>query len=149
MERTGGISIIGGEEEIDKGDGVGKSGPLGGGVCSGSQSSACSVGKKRQEVHLGVATLDGRVLGEEEREVRVAVLVREGELMMCGKWVCEWEEWTEGRRRRGGVSYSPPGWTWHVSTPTQLSRSLLQPNTLSIGSETCVPSENLSGARSS
>ena len=46
----GGISIAGGGEDvttgedIDKGDGVGNSGPLGGGVCSGSQSSACSVG---------------------------------------------------------------------------------------------------------
>ena len=41
-ERTGGISIVdGGEdvtigEEIDRGDGVGKAGPLGSGVCSGS-----------------------------------------------------------------------------------------------------------------
>ena len=45
----GGISIIGRGEEIttgeekDKGGGVGKSRPLGGGVCSGSQSSACSM----------------------------------------------------------------------------------------------------------
>ena len=47
-ERTGGISIVlGGEAvttrgEIDKGDGVGKSGLLGSGVCLESQSSACS-----------------------------------------------------------------------------------------------------------
>ena len=52
-ERTGGISIVGrGEavtigEEIDKGDRVGKEEPLGGGVCSGIQSSAHSVRKKR------------------------------------------------------------------------------------------------------
>ena len=44
MDRTGGISIIGGGEEvtpgdkIDKGDGVGKSDLLGDGVCSGYQS---------------------------------------------------------------------------------------------------------------
>ena len=72
MERTGGISIVGGREEVttgeerDRGDGVGNSGLLGGGVCSGSQSLACSVGKKRREVHPGVVTLDGRVSGEEE-----------------------------------------------------------------------------------
>ena len=72
MERTGGISIVGGgeevttEEEMDKGDRVGKSGPLGGGVCSGSQSSARSMGKKRQEVHLGVATMDGRMSRDEK-----------------------------------------------------------------------------------
>ena len=49
-ERTGGISIVGGGEdatmgeEKDREDSVGKSGPLGGRVCSGSQSLACSVG---------------------------------------------------------------------------------------------------------
>ena len=48
-ERTGGISKVGGGEkvttggEIDRGDGVGKEEPLGGGVYSGSQSSLCSV----------------------------------------------------------------------------------------------------------
>ena len=41
--------------------------------------------------HPGVATLDGRVSGDEVREVRVAVEVREGELMMFGEWFCEWE----------------------------------------------------------
>ena len=47
-ERTWGISIVGGDkkvimgEEMDRGDGVGKEEPLGGGVCSGSQSSTCS-----------------------------------------------------------------------------------------------------------
>ena len=35
--------------------------------------------------HPGVVILDGRVLGEEEREVKVAVDVKEGELMMCDK----------------------------------------------------------------
>ena len=58
-----------------------KSGLLGSGVCLKSQSSAHSVGKKRQEVHLGVAMLEGRVSGDEEWEVKVAVLVREGELI--------------------------------------------------------------------
>ena len=33
-------------------------------------------------VHPEVATLDGRVSGEEVREVRVTVEVKEGELMM-------------------------------------------------------------------
>ena len=68
----GGISIVdGGEvvttrEEIDKGDGVGKSGLLGGGVCSGSQSSSHSVGREGQEVHPGVAMLEGKVAGDED-----------------------------------------------------------------------------------
>ena len=71
-ERTGGVSIVsGGEEvtmgeEIDKGDRVGKVEPLGSGVCLGSQSSACSVRKRRLDVHLGVAMLDGRVSEDEE-----------------------------------------------------------------------------------
>ena len=55
----------------------------------------------------------------------------------------------EERRQRDGVSYSPPGQTLHVSTPTQLSRSLLQPKTLSIGSGTCMPLECHSGIGSS
>ena len=69
-ERTGGISIVGGGEDvttgedIDKGDGVGKEEPLGDGVCSGCQSSTCSV-EMEQVAHPGAATLDGRVLGEE------------------------------------------------------------------------------------
>ena len=68
-----GISIVGGDEEVvttrdemDRGDGVGKEELLGGGVCLWSQSSAHSVEKKRWEVHLGVATTDGRVSGDEE-----------------------------------------------------------------------------------
>ena len=64
--------------------------------------------------------------------------VREGELMVCDEWVCEWEERTGGRRWRGGVSYSPPGQTLHVSTPAWLSRSLLWPNIPSIRSGTCI-----------
>ena len=88
MERTEGISIVGGGEavatgeEMDKGDGVGKSGLLGSEVCSGSQSSAHSVGKKRREVHLGVVIMDGRVSRDKEQEVKVVVFVREGELMI-------------------------------------------------------------------
>ena len=64
--------------------------------------------EREQVAHLEVATLDGRVLGEEEREVRVMMDVKDGELMIF-EWSGEWEERTEGRRRRGGVSYSPPG----------------------------------------
>ena len=98
-------------------------------------------------VHLGVATLEGRVLGDEEREGRVVVDVKEGELMMVGGWFCEWEERTGGKRQRSGVSYSPPGQTSHVSTPARLSRSLLWLSILSIGSRTCVLTECHSGVR--
>ena len=45
---------------------MGKAEPLGGGVCSESHSLACSVGKRRREVHLEVATFDGRVAGDDE-----------------------------------------------------------------------------------
>ena len=133
---------------MDRGDGVGNSGPLGSGVCSGSQSLACSVGKKRQEVHPGVATLDGRVSEEEEREVRIAVNVKDRELMIF-KWSYKWEERTGRRRWRSGVSYSPLEQTSHVSTPTWLFRSLLQLSILSIRSRTCVPMERHGGVRSS
>ena len=64
---------------------MGKEELPGKGVCFGNQGWAC-VGRRRV-VHPGVATLDGRVLGEEVREVKVAVDVRDGELMMF----CEWE----------------------------------------------------------
>ena len=47
------------------------------------------------------------------------------------------------------VSYSPPEQTLHVSVPTQLSKSLLQPNTLSIRLGTCVSMECHSDIRSS
>ena len=70
-KRTGGISIVDeGKEvttrgEMDRGDGVGKEELLSGGVCSGCQSLTCSVERERV-AHPGVATLDGRVLGEED-----------------------------------------------------------------------------------
>ena len=35
--------------------------------------------------------MEGRVFGDEEQDVKVAVDVREGELMMRGEWFCEWE----------------------------------------------------------
>ena len=88
-DRTGGISTLGGDEEVatgeerDRGDRVGKAEPLGSGVCLGSQSLARSVGKKRQEVHSGVAMLDGRVAGDKGQEDKVAVDVSEGEFMIC------------------------------------------------------------------
>ena len=75
--------------------------------------------------------------------------VKDGELMMCDEWVCEWEKRTEGGRQRGGVSYSPPERTWCVSTPARLSRSLLRPSTLSIGSGTCELTGSHGGVRSS
>ena len=146
-ERTGGISIVVGDEDIGKGDGVGNEVLLGEGVCFGNQGLIFSEGMGRV-VHPGVATLDGRVSGEEVREVKVAVEVKDGELILSGEW-CEWEGKTEGRRRRGRVFYSPPGRTSRVSTPTRLSRSLLRPSTLSIGSGTCVPLGSHSGIGSS
>ena len=88
-ERMGGISIVVGDEEIANGDRAGNEELLGEGVCLKNQGSAC-VGRGRV-VHLGVATLDGRVSGEEVREVRVTVEVKDGELMMDDKWFCEWE----------------------------------------------------------
>ena len=147
-----GISICRGkdvttEEEIDRGGRVGNEEPLGGGVCSGSQSLVCSE-ERGQVVHPGVATLDGRVLGEEEQEVKVTVDVKNGELIVFGERCCKWKR-TEGRRWRGGVSYSLLEWTLHVSTPTQLSRGLLWPNTLSIRSDTCMLTGNHGGIRSS
>ena len=48
-------------------------------------------------VHPGVATLDGRVVGDEEWEVKVTVDVREGELMLFIERFCE-REWEQGRR---------------------------------------------------
>ena len=56
-----------------------------------------------------MVTLDGRVLGEEEREVRVMVNVKDEELIVFDEWSCEREELTGGRRWRDGFSYSPPG----------------------------------------
>ena len=147
-KRKGGISIVGGDEEIGKGDGVGKEVLPGEGVCFGNQGSMFSEGIDRV-AHPGVATLDGRVSGDEVREVKVAVDVSEGELMMFGEWCCRWEKRTEERRRRGGVSDSLPGWTSHVSTPARLSRSLLRPSILSIGSSTCAPTGSHGGVRSS
>ena len=152
-ERTGDISIVDGGEEVtiwgetDRRDGVQKKELLGEGVCLGSQSSMGSVERGRV-VHLGVATLEGRVFREEDHEVKVAVDVREGEFMMFDKWKCEWER-TRGRRQRDGVFYSPPRWTLCVSTPARLSKSLLWPSILSIRSRTCMPMECLSGIRSS
>ena len=145
-KRTGGISIVGGDEEMFKGDRTGNIELLGDGVCCGNQGSACA-GRGRV-VHPGVATLEGRVFGDEERDIKVAVEVKEGELMIF-KWSCEWEERTEGKRWRGGVSYNPLGWTSHVSTPAWLSRSLLRLSIPSIRSGTCMPMGNHGGARSS
>ena len=95
-------------------------------------------------VHQGVVMLDGRVSGEEDREAKVAVEVKDGELMMFDEW---WG--SEERRQRGGVSYSPPEQTLCVSTPTWLSRSLLWPSILSIRSRTCGLTEHHSGVGSS
>ena len=44
--------------------------------------------------------------------------VKVGELIVFDKEDYKWEKKIEGRRQRGGVSYSPLGWTWHVSAPT-------------------------------
>ena len=76
--------------EMDRRDGVGKEELLGSGVYSGIQSLALSV-ERGWVVHPEVAVLEGRVFRKEDQEVRVAVDVREGELMMFDEWVCEWE----------------------------------------------------------
>ena len=86
MDRTGGISIVGGgkevttDDEMCKGDRVEKSKLLGDGVCLVSQSSAHSVGRKRGEVHSGVVMLDGSIVEDKGWEDRVAVDVKEGVL---------------------------------------------------------------------
>ena len=72
-ERTGGISMTGGEEEIAKGDRAGNVELLGDGVCIGNQGLVCS--GRRWVVYSGVVTFEGRVLGEEVQEVKVAVEV--------------------------------------------------------------------------
>ena len=149
----GGISIVGGgedvtmEEEIDRGDRVGNIELLGDRVCLENQGSA-SAGRG-QVVHPGVATLEGRVSGEEVQEVKVVVDVKDGELMLVDRWFCEWEERTKGRRRRDRVSYSLPGQTLRVSTPARLSRSPLWLSISFIRSRTFVPLENLGGIESS
>ena len=84
----GEISIVVGDEEMTAGDGVGKEVLLGEGVYLGNQGSMFSEGMERV-THPGVATLDGRVSGDEVQEVRVAVDVGEGELMMFDEWSCE------------------------------------------------------------
>ena len=132
---------------VAKGDRVGNSELLDDGVCLGNQGSVCA--ERGRVVHLGVVTFEGRVSGDEVREVRVTEEVSEGELILCDEWWCEQEGKTEGRRRRGGVFYNPPGRTLHVSTPARLSRSLLRPSTLSIGSRTCVPMGNQGDVESS
>ena len=53
------------EDKMGKGDRVGKSKLLNDGVCLGSQSSAHSIGRKRQEVYLGVTTLESSVVEDE------------------------------------------------------------------------------------
>ena len=68
---------------IGNGDGAGKSEWFGEGVYTGFQRLLVS--GKGWVVHPGVATLEGRVAGEEVQEVKVAVEVSEGELMMCNR----------------------------------------------------------------
>ena len=82
-ERMGGISIVIGDEDIARGDRVGKVELLGNEVCLGNQGSVCA-GRGRV-VHPGVAMLEGRVSGEDVREVKVVVDVRDGELMVFDK----------------------------------------------------------------
>ena len=89
-DRTGGISIVGGNEvvtmgeEIDRGDGVGKVELLGGGVCSGNHKSVCSV-ERGQVVHPGVVMFDWRVVEDKGQDDKVAADVKEEELMMYNK----------------------------------------------------------------
>ena len=74
-------------------------------MCLGNQRVVCLV-ERRWEVHPGVMMFDGKVVGDEGQEDRVAVNVKEGELMMFIRWLCEWGKRTGGRRQRGGVSYT-------------------------------------------
>ena len=62
-ERTGGISIVVGGDEMAAGEGIGKEVLLGEGVYLGNQGSMFSDGMERA-AHPGVATLDRRVLGD-------------------------------------------------------------------------------------
>ena len=73
-----------------KGDGVGKVESWRDGVFVGDHRLIGSV-TRGQVVHPGVATLDGRVAGDEEQEVKVVVDVREEELMLFVERFCEWE----------------------------------------------------------
>ena len=57
---------------------------LGEGVYLGNHGSVFSEGMERV-AHPGVATLDGRVSGDEVRDVKVAVEVRDGELILSGE----------------------------------------------------------------
>ena len=86
---------------------------------------------------------------DEECEIRVVVLVKDRELIVCGEWSYKWEEGIKRRRHRGRVSYNPPEQTWHVSTLAQLSRSLLRLSIPSIRLGTCMLTGSHSDARSS
>ena len=55
---------------------------------SGIQSLACPVERGRV-VPPGVVTSEGRVLGDEDQEVRVAIDVKERELIAFNEEVCE------------------------------------------------------------
>ena len=114
MDKTEGISIVQGDEVrardegrgIGIGEGEGKFDLLEDGVLAGNQRVAISV-ERRQEVHPEVVMFEDKVVGNEGQEERVTVEVKEGELMLFNKWVCEWRKRSEGGRQRGGVSYTP------------------------------------------
>ena len=88
------------------GEGEGKLNLLGDRVAVGNQRFL-KVLERVQAPHPGVTTLEGSISENKVQEERVAVEVREGELMMCDEWFCELEETTKRRRLRGGVSYTP------------------------------------------
>ena len=88
-ERTGGISIVV-AGEMFKGDGVGKVELWRDRVFVGNQRLA-GLATGERVVHSEVAMLDGRVAGDKEREVRVVVDVRKGDVMLFIKRVCKWE----------------------------------------------------------
>ena len=114
MDRTVGISIVCGDEVMAKdegrgigmGKGEGKSKWLRDSMELGIQRTANSVDRS-WEVQPVVATLEDRVAGDKRQEERVVIEVKERELMLCDECFYEWEEETEGRRWRGGVSYTP------------------------------------------
>ena len=122
-DRMEGISTVEEEvamdEKMGKEDRVGELDLLGDRVCLGYQNMVYLV-VNRWEVHLGVATLEGKVAEDEGQEDRVVVEVSKGEFMMCNEWTFKRKERTEERRWRGGVSYSPLRQTLHISASAQL-----------------------------
>ena len=83
IDRMGGISIVQGDEVTAKGEEEGKLDLFGDGVAPGNQKVVVSV-ERIWVVQPGVATLEGSVVDDEGQEDKVAVDVKDGELMFNG-----------------------------------------------------------------